>query len=448
MKELRGNSRIPYDDPRRVEARARAAARGITPSAPRSTAPRTAPPVVEQRAATKSHTGTGYHGGQLIDKQADAIHERISAMHERQALAASVELDAILRANPKAAAKLGGYAPLAPTIAAAADERGIHREWDSRQRAYDTYLRSGTESRDLAASSGSGAYLVPAGFMPSVLRGLKFANALLSRARIWESTSGAPASFPVAGADVSITGAQIAENTQVSESDIAFTQVSFGSSPLYVMKGLIRVGRALLQDEKVNLPALISDVMSARLARQLDTDLMTTLLAGGFGTTTTLSATAVTFVDIAAWVDSLDAVYRYSPNSAMIVSPATAAIIRAMTDTAARPLTLDTPYFSAPFDNSTAGGTDPDAQSLRFPSLLNLPILESAAVANIGATNVVGIAGDFSRAFVVRVPQDAFSILRLEERYAEFGQVGFVGYARVDGAVGLTAAAQLLKCHA
>jgi HK97 family phage major capsid protein len=403
----------------------------------------------------KLHTGTGLRHRDLIDAQADVIATRVEAGSRRRALVADANLDAVLREHPdgpiaRSMGKLRAKSP-EPDKTAVRAAHGIHPEWDSRQVAYEAYLRSGTESRDLYASTTTGAYLVAPGFMPDVLRGLTFANALLSRARIWISDTGAPASFPLAGADTALSGAKIGEGTQVTESDIAFTQASFPSCPLWVLagpNGLMRVGRALLQDEKVNLPALISDVMSARLARGLDSTFMATLLAGGFGVSTTVSPTAVTFADIAAWVNSIDAVYRYSPGAAMIVSPSTAAIIRAMSDTGGRPLTLDTPYVSVPFDNSIAGGTDRDAQGLRFPSLLNMPILESAAVPNIGAGNIIGIAGDFSRAFVARFPADSFSVLRLQERYSDFNQIGFIGYSRADGVCGLTAAAQILKCHA
>src|ERR1700694_3238315 len=243
---------------------------------------------------------------------------------EGGALSAAVDLDAALKADPAARKQLspGQLFTEKPGPGRAIQRHMIRTDWSPAQRAYDNYLREGTESRDLGVSGASGGYLIAPGFDSDVLRGLTFQNALLSRCRIWVSDSGAPATLPLAGADVSIIGTQIGELTQASESDFALTQAVFASTPLYIMRGFQRIGRALLQDEHVNLPALISDIMSARLTRALDHDFMATLLAGGFGVTTTASPTAVTYPDLAAWVDSLDAAYRYAPGSAVIVSPA------------------------------------------------------------------------------------------------------------------------------
>ena len=48
----------------------------------------------------------------------------------------------------------------------------------------------------------------------------------------------------------------------------------------------------------------------------------------------------------------------------------------------------------------------------------------------IAASNVTVAFGDLSKMLVRRVRD--FSVLVLRERYAEFGQVGFLGFMRVD----------------
>jgi hypothetical protein len=67
---------------------------------------------------TQTHASGYQSSSDPVGKQASLIAERQMAASERAGLAAAVELDAILRANPDAAKKLGGFVPLSPSIAA------------------------------------------------------------------------------------------------------------------------------------------------------------------------------------------------------------------------------------------------------------------------------------------------------------------------------------------
>ena len=57
-----------------------------------------------------------------------------------------------------------------------------------------------------------------------------------------------------------------------------------------------------------------------------------------------------------------------------------------------------------------------------------LPNAASAASGTI-------LYGDFSSAYTLRQMRNDLSILRLNERYADQGMVGLIGYARVGGCV-------------
>jgi HK97 family phage major capsid protein len=50
---------------------------------------------------------------------------------------------------------------------------------------------------------------------------------------------------------------------------------------------------------------------------------------------------------------------------------------------------------------------------------------------SVTATKNTVLFGDFSK-YIVRKVKD-FSVLRLDERYAEIGQVAFLAFSRVDG---------------
>ena len=51
--------------------------------------------------------------------------------------------------------------------------------------------------------------------------------------------------------------------------------------------------------------------------------------------------------------------------------------------------------------------------------------------------------GDFYAGYVVRLVR-GFEMIRLDERYADYAQVGFVGFARADGEVVNTSAYKAL----
>jgi HK97 family phage major capsid protein len=75
----------------------------------------------------------------------------------------------------------------------------------------------------------------------------------------------------------------------------------------------------------------------------------------------------------------------------------------------------------------------PSPNAGAFDTLLGRPVVLNQYQPSIAATNKAVLFGDFSSGYTFRQVQGDLSILRLNERYADTGEVGFIGYARIGG---------------
>jgi len=213
-------------------------------------------------------------------------------------------------------------------------------------------------------------------------------------------------------------GAILAENTQVSEQDITFAQITMKAYK-YSSK-LIRVSAELLQDSAIDLESFIGGALGERIARILNTHFTTGdnsskpqgISASGAGKTGS-SASAITFDELLDLQHSLDPAYR--ANAKFMMNDTTFKAVRKLVDDQNRPIFLNDL-------SATSPGT-----------LFGVPVVINQDVAVIAASAKVIYYGDFSK-YLIRDVQD-FTLLRLEERYADYHQVGFVGFSRNDGRI-------------
>lgn len=337
-------------------------------------------------------------------------------------------------------------------------------EYDQRQRdlefaganvtrsemAWRTYLRTGVaESRDLSAGALTG-YLVPRDIEGELIWGAQYFSAVLQRARLWKSVGpdgrafGGPAQLPSVAADVSVTASQIAENTQRGETDLSFGMVSFSNAPTYT-GGLMRFGRALMQDSAQDVSAMVVNALAERLGRQLDLDFCATILAGASNVVTTATNAAIVVADISALAQKLDGAHFGAENTALIVSPKTRWYLQTqLVDSSLRPLMGQGEFVLTTEDTTAEGGSR--TRTVSVPKLFGIPVVTSPALSDIGASANVAILANLNAAFVWRYVEA--SVIRLTERYADYGQIGFDGYARQDGAIAVNAGAlAVLKMH-
>jgi HK97 family phage major capsid protein len=116
--------------------------------------------------------------------------------------------------------------------------------------------------------------------------------------------------------------------------------------------------------------------------------------------------------DISGLYAALDPAYL--PNATWTMNSATRGYLLGVKDSFGRPLFIPNP---------TSGA---------FDTLIGRPVVLNQSLANIGPSNVPVQFGDYKQGYLFRTDGD-FSILRLNERFADQLEVGILGYIRVGG---------------
>ena len=270
-----------------------------------------------------------------------------------------------------------------------------------------------------------GGYLVPDGFRNTMTESLKAFGGLINHANVIQTATGNPLSWPT-NDDTGNVGAILDENTQITELATSFGTKSVGAYT-YTSK-LVRVSVQLLQDNVFDLDNWLPRKLGERIGRAVADDLI-----NGTGTTEPYGAlptsvegattTNANFVNYDAGIGyekiidlehSIDPAYRALGRCRFIFNDTTLSHLRKFTDTTLRPLWLPVP---------TPG----------FPSTINgLPYTIDQAMPSPSAAVIKPIMfGDFQEGYLVRQALDVQAV-RLTERYADYLQVGFFAFARLD----------------
>jgi HK97 family phage major capsid protein len=333
-------------------------------------------------------------------------------------------------------------AELRKTIATVVDTPPVAPTRDpeaERRQAFLAYLRHGPrhmtpeqiallgEQRALGVGSGAaGGYTVPAGFRAIITETMKSFGGIRRLAEVISTTSGQPMPWPT-NDDTGNVGELLAENTQLNEQDVTFGQKSLGAYPFN--SKIVRVSVYLLQDSGIDIEGFLGRKLGQRIGRA-----QATYWATGTGTNQPQGAvtgatqgkvgaagqtTSVTYDDLVDLVYSVDSAYR--DGAAFVMHDTTIAKVRKLKDSTGQPL----------WQPSVMAG-QPD-------TLLGFPVVSDAAIPQMAANAKSILFGNFRAGYVIRDVADV-SLLRLEERYADFLQVGFLAFVRSDGLVADSAA--------
>lgn len=309
---------------------------------------------------------------------------------------------------------------------------GEQRGYDD---AFNEYLRRGREDlsegdrallREHRAqgttTDGAGGYTIPTGFVADLIKSLKAWGPMLDPGITRElvTASGNQIEMPALN-DTSNIGVRLAENTAAtSEGDLVFTQKLLDAYKY--SSGPILVSNELLQDSALPFEQIVREAMAERIARKVNLDLTTgdgtgdpngIVTASGLGKTAAATA-AITFDEIMDLVHSIDPAYRQAGTCRFMFNDATLLALRKLKDG-------DGNYLWQPADARTGAPA----------TILSYGFAINQAVDTLAAAKKVMLFGDFSKYVVRRVRE--FAVRRLDERYAEFDQVGFIGFARYDG---------------
>jgi HK97 family phage major capsid protein len=362
-----------------------------------------------------------------------------------------------------------------------AAERGISRDQmegqrDEYEHAFTTYLKRGAASLNQEQRSAldasalqtagagiatAGAYLIPQGFWANLQIALKAYGGILQLCNVVPTNTGNPMPWPT-NDPTAIVGSYITEGNQLSMQDYTFGQgMMFAWT---ITSGIILASQQIIEDSAFDVNQFVTDRAGEAIGRKIAQELHTgagsgskaltgvhtanaalatprvftaknseTVYTLGTGTTGTSAFQngLISFTSIAGMVHSVDPAYRAgSHNQSRDMGAGKAAPggcqwvmndhvltnLRSITDSLGRPL------------------WQPNVQTGEADGLWGFPYTVDQNMPDVtaNAQAVGGLwFGDFKRALVVRQVNGAHA-MRLTERYADYLQVGFLVFVRLD----------------
>jgi HK97 family phage major capsid protein len=327
-------------------------------------------------------------------------------------------------------------------------------------KAFRSYLQHGrdempaeerkllTEFRDMGTGGGNalqgtgGGYFVPVGFVNEYEEAMKYFGPMLAGdgtgrdgyPTILPTLSGQPLPYPTSN-DTGVTGELIGEGVQVTSNDVTLGNVTFGAYK-YSTK-MVKVSMELLNDSAFDIESFLKQQFAIRVGRILNTHTTTgsgvsqpngIVTAAALGATavgssgndgTSASTNTIGSDDLVTLEHSVDILYRNGAK--FMMHDATLRQIKTLKDKYGRPLWL--PGLAAKEPDTING----------YGFLINndMDQLQSTGPNSPPTVKKTVLFGAISKYMIRRVKE--LSVLRLVERFADFGQVAFVGFARYDG---------------
>lgn len=308
----------------------------------------------------------------------------------------------------------------------------------TRKGAFEKYLRNGmgalnSEERSLmtemrgtstqvAGTDSLGGFLVPQDFSNELDMALEFTGEVERLAKKLNTAGGALLDYPTVN-DTATDANLISEAAAVTVQDVTFANKQLSA---YNYASQVRVSMQLLQDNAFDLNAFLVEAMGERIARATNAAFTTGtgssqpqgIITGSVAGKTAASATAITADEVLDLIYSIDPAYRNKESFGLMAHNNVISAIRALGIGSAN----DFPIF---IPSMEAGQPD---------KLFGHNIYYNNDMASSIATGEKTLlAADFSK-FVVR-SAGGIQMVRLNERYMDELEVGFVAYARKDAAV-------------
>ena len=277
------------------------------------------------------------------------------------------------------------------------------------------------EARALSVTTTGGGYLIDSQFQADLDKVMIAFGGVRRAARVITTSTGAVLEWPTVD-DASNVGELLGINIQVNEQDVAFAQKVFEAYK-YSSKA-VRVPVELLQDSAFNIDELLSELLGERLGRITSQHLTTgdgSSKPNGLVTAATASgitmdiSTGLTYDNIIDFEHTVNSAYRGSPKVAWMFSDVGMKLIKKVLDLNGRPMFRAAN--EAPGSIATLDG---------YPIQIN-----DDMPTPLTTTNVAWLFGDFGK-YIVRVVRPMVMV-RVVERYADYHQVGFFAFERLDG---------------
>ena len=303
--------------------------------------------------------------------------------------------------------------------------------------AFSKYLRHGMGSLNaqersmiqkrgtatqIAGTDSLGGFLVPQEFSNELDVATAFTGEVERLAKKLNTASGGLLDYPTLN-DVATDANLIGEASAVTVQDMTFGNKQLSA---YNYSSLVKVSQQLLQDSAFDLNSFLVEAMGERIARATNAAFTTGtgssqptgIVTGSALGNTAAGATAITADDLLDLIYSVDASYRNKPGFGLMAHDNIISAVRALGLGSAN----DFPIFIPSMEMG-----QPD-RIFGVPVYVNNDMQSSIAT---GTKTMV--AADFSK-FVVR-NAGGIQMLRLNERFADELEVGFVSWKRSDSAV-------------
>jgi HK97 family phage major capsid protein len=328
--------------------------------------------------------------------------------------------------------------PAAPEVT----ERSASDRFDD---AFDGFVRHGIsgitpEQRDMLAgqyvgadsdefralsvgTSSAGGYTVPPGFRDTLVETMKWYGSVREVATVVNSDSGQPLQWPTFNGTAQV-GRILAENTALTQTDPVFGTATLNA--YMYSSDLVLVPYQFLQDTAINVEEFLARNLGMRIGRIQNTHFTTgtgssqplgiqTNATSGV-TLATGNTTTLTYAGLLALTHSIDPAYRLGGKAQFMMSDTAIMAAQAILDSQNRPL------------------WQPSLQAGVPDTLLSYGIVVNNDMPVPAANAKSVLFGDFERGYVIR-DIVGVQVQRLNERYADYLQVGWFAYARSDATV-------------
>lgn len=302
------------------------------------------------------------------------------------------------------------------------------RASDAYKKAFWNGMRSKYASVSNVLSEGTdseGGYLVPDEYENTLVQALEGENVIRGRSHVITTSSGTH-KIPVVASKGEASW--IDENGAYPEDDDTFSQVNIDA---HKVGTIIKVSEELLNDSAFNLESYFAQEFGRRIGTKEEEAFIngngsskpTGILTSAEVGVTTASDKTITADEIIDLFYSLKGSYRR--NAVWVLNDSTVKVIRKLKDENGQYI------------------WQPALKDGDHDTLLGRPILTTGAMPEIAADAKPVIFGDLSYYWIG--DRQGVTFKRLNERYADMGQVGFLASKRVDGKLVLPEAIKVLK---
>jgi len=297
-------------------------------------------------------------------------------------------------------------------------------------------------SNPITAFTANASFLVPQGFQRELEVATKQYGNLLNDARVIDTASGNPMYWPTEN-DTAQAAHVIGESVQVSENDLNLSHVLFGAWKYTA--DVVRISLELEQDSFESIENIVKDAFAIRWGRGLNRDFTTgdgvnkstgilpAIAASGASPVTAVGSSredgssangtnSIGYDDYVHLVHSVDPSYRNRPKTRFMFHDQVLQSARLLLDKFGRPLWM--PGIAANSPDTILG--IPYSINQQMPSGGGSPFTPTIFFSG----NPTVVYGDLSKFVIRRVKE--MSIMRLVERYADFGEVGLLSFGRYD----------------